>query len=168
VFDVNYFFALTTTISLDRADVLIVAEHPGRCTSVRWWAAVGGYLDARAHQGEWLVRTEDVDTRRCSPRCAADILRTPEVFGFEWDGLVLYQSSPERQRKYQPHSTGRPRRVFAILAAVRAKGFSIRKQVRRPTIALSGTYRDGVGEAQTARAWRPRVDDNPAAFTGRV
>jgi hypothetical protein len=40
VFDVNYFFALTTTISLDRADVLIVAEHPGRCTSVRWWAAI--------------------------------------------------------------------------------------------------------------------------------
>ena len=25
-------------------------------------AAVGSYLDARAHQGKWLLRIEDIDT----------------------------------------------------------------------------------------------------------
>lgn len=54
--------------------------------------AVASYADARAHQGEWLVRIEDLDPPREMPGAAADILRTLEAFGFEWDGEVAYQS----------------------------------------------------------------------------
>jgi glutamyl-Q tRNA(Asp) synthetase len=36
---------------------------------------------------------EDLDTPRCLPGADADILRTLEKFGFEWDGPVLYQST---------------------------------------------------------------------------
>jgi glutamyl-Q tRNA(Asp) synthetase len=56
-------------------------------------AAVGSYLDARAHGARWLVRIEDLDTPRVVPGCAADMLRTLEAFGFEWDGEVLFQST---------------------------------------------------------------------------
>ena len=54
--------------------------------------AVASYADARVHQGKWLVRIEDLDPPREMPDAAADILRTLEAFGFEWDGEVAYQS----------------------------------------------------------------------------
>lgn len=61
--------------------------------------AVASYADARAHQGKWLVRIEDLDPPREMPGAAADILRTLEAFGFEWDGEVAYQS--RRYNLYQ-------------------------------------------------------------------
>ncbi len=56
-------------------------------------AAVASYLDTRSQGGRWLVRIEDLDTPRVVPGSAANILRTLELFGFEWDGPVLYQST---------------------------------------------------------------------------
>jgi glutamyl-Q tRNA(Asp) synthetase len=54
-------------------------------------AAMASYLDARHQGGEWLVRMEDLDPPR-EVRGAADaILRALDVFGFEWDGPILYQ-----------------------------------------------------------------------------
>ncbi len=55
-------------------------------------AAVASFLDARHHQGQWLVRIEDLDPPREIPGSADRILRTLEAFGFEWDGGVLRQS----------------------------------------------------------------------------
>lgn len=55
-------------------------------------AALGSYLDARAHHGEWYLRIEDVDPPRVAPGASAGILRTLDAFGFEWDGPVVYQS----------------------------------------------------------------------------
>ena len=55
-------------------------------------AAVGSYLDAHHHGGQWLLRMEDLDTPRVVPGSAARILRTLESFGLHWDGDVIYQS----------------------------------------------------------------------------
>ncbi len=55
-------------------------------------AALGSFLDARSHGGEWHLRIEDVDPPRVVPGSADAILRTLERFGFEWDGPVVYQS----------------------------------------------------------------------------
>jgi len=56
-------------------------------------AAVGSYLDARAHGGEWLVRIEDLDPPRERPGAADQILRSLDQLGLRWDGPVLRQSS---------------------------------------------------------------------------
>jgi glutamyl-Q tRNA(Asp) synthetase len=54
--------------------------------------AVGSFLDARHHGGQWLVRIEDLDTPRVVPGSADRILRTLEGFSLHWDGEVIYQS----------------------------------------------------------------------------
>jgi glutamyl-Q tRNA(Asp) synthetase len=54
---------------------------------------MGSYLDARSGEGKWLVRMEDIDPPREKPGAADSILSTLDLFGFEWDGPVLYQSS---------------------------------------------------------------------------
>ena len=54
--------------------------------------ATASYLDARANNGQWLVRIEDVDKTRTVPGASDQILRTLEAFGFAWDGLVWVQS----------------------------------------------------------------------------
>ena len=64
-------------------------------------AAVASYCHARAHQGEWLLRIEDIDTPRVVPSADTQILRDLEDFGFEWDGPVLWQSTHfDRYRHY--------------------------------------------------------------------
>ena len=62
-------------------------------------AAVASYADALHHQGQWLVRMEDVDETRVIPGSADDILCTLEAFGFEWASPVVFQS--QRKSRYR-------------------------------------------------------------------
>lgn len=55
-------------------------------------AAVVSFLQARANQGDWIVRIEDVDTTRCIKGADVQILNTLEAFGMHWDGEVMYQT----------------------------------------------------------------------------
>jgi glutamyl-Q tRNA(Asp) synthetase len=55
--------------------------------------ALASYRDAKANEGKWLLRIDDLDPPRTVPGAADNILRTLERFGFEWDGPVLYQST---------------------------------------------------------------------------
>jgi glutamyl-Q tRNA(Asp) synthetase len=54
-------------------------------------AALGSWLDARAHGGEWLVRIEDIDPPREVAGASDAILRSLEAHHLYWDGSVLYQ-----------------------------------------------------------------------------
>lgn len=62
-------------------------------------AAVASYCDARANQGKWLVRMEDLDKPRETKGAAENILTTLKLFGFAWEGEVMVQS--KRSEAYQ-------------------------------------------------------------------
>lgn len=56
-------------------------------------AAVASYLDARHHNGRWLLRIEDLDPPRESAAAPDEIMRQLEAYALHWDGDVLYQST---------------------------------------------------------------------------
>lgn len=93
-------------------------------------AALGSYLQARASQGKWLVRIEDIDPPREVPGAADTILRQLEHYGLHWDGDVLWQS--------QRHEAYRER-----LAWLSAQGLSYNCTCTRARIQSVGGVYDG-------------------------
>ena len=63
--------------------------------------ALGSWLDAKAHGGQWIVRMEDVDTPRTIAGSDQIILQQLKACGLEWDEEVEYQSKrTEIYKKY--------------------------------------------------------------------
>jgi glutamyl-Q tRNA(Asp) synthetase len=123
-------------------------------------AAVGGYLDAKHHQGQWLVRMEDLDTPRTVKGAADNILRTLEAFGLYWDEEVLYQSQrtdayEEALRKLQqsgavyPCACTRKEIADSVLHGIEGQIYP-------------GTCRNGIPAGREGRAWRVRTDIPPS------
>ncbi len=54
--------------------------------------AVASWLDARADDGRWLLRIDDLDTPRVDPDAESEILATLEAHGLYWDGPIARQS----------------------------------------------------------------------------
>lgn len=55
-------------------------------------AALASYLDARHHNGQWLLRIEDLDPPREQPGATEAIIRCLGDHQLHWDGDILYQS----------------------------------------------------------------------------
>lgn len=125
-------------------------------------AAVGSYLDARASDGEWLVRVEDVDEPRAVPGMADEILRTLERLGFAWDGEVVFQS--RRKHHYQA-AFERLRLGGAVFACA-----CTRREVADSALGSDGTprypgtCRSGLPPGREARAWRLKVEPGLVCF----
>ncbi|GAB1258961.1 tRNA glutamyl-Q(34) synthetase GluQRS [Aurantivibrio plasticivorans] len=62
-------------------------------------SALASYLDARHHQGQWLLRVEDLDPPREVAGSADAIVKSLETHKLHWDGEILWQS--QRQDAYR-------------------------------------------------------------------
>ncbi len=129
-------------------------------------AAVGSYLEARKHHGEWLLRMEDLDPPREMPGAASAILQTLEAFGFEWDGPVLYQST--RHAAYDAALESLKQHRWLYPCGCSRKEIADAGLTGTEGVIYPGTCRNGLAAGKTARAWRIRVEDTAISFDDAV
>ncbi|MCK7459633.1 tRNA glutamyl-Q(34) synthetase GluQRS [Idiomarina aminovorans] len=117
-------------------------------------AAVGSYLDAKAHHGKWLVRIEDVDKPRAIAGAADTILKQLETHGLEWDSSVLYQSQRDLVYQHQLTQLQKAQRLYQCdcsRKAIRARsahydGYCRNRQPRTSPYALRFVNQNPVHE----------------------
>jgi glutamyl-Q tRNA(Asp) synthetase len=131
-------------------------------------AAVASYLDARAHDGVWLVRIEDIDEGRTVPGAAEGILALLHALGMDSDREVVWQS--RRKDLYQA--------AFDQLAAHAYPCGCNRREIVDSRLGVApdgaaiypGTCREGLAPGRTTRSLRLRVPEQGAdiiTFTDR-
>jgi glutamyl-Q tRNA(Asp) synthetase len=120
-------------------------------------AALASWLDARAHNGQWLVRIEDVDTPRCVPGVDQTMLAQLANVGLYPDEAPMYQS--QRSAAYQGALDHLVAQSMAFACSCTrqdiAQALAASGQVRQRhgELVYPGTCRHGL-DGRSARAWR--------------
>lgn len=122
-------------------------------------AALGSFLQARAMNGRWLVRIEDLDPPREVAGAADEILRCLDGFGLHWDAEVWYQS-------------WRTEAYIAALEELGKLGVTYHCGCSRKELAgfeiYPGICRAGLPKGKEPRAVRLRAPAAPVEFTDLI
>jgi glutamyl-Q tRNA(Asp) synthetase len=129
-------------------------------------AAVGSYLEAQVHEGEWLVRVEDLDRPRVVRGAAEDILRTLEAFGMQWHGTVVYQSTRSDAYHAALHELRQRGRIYACACSRREIADSGLTGIEG--FVYPATCRDGLPAGRSARAWRVNTAGATVCFDDAI
>lgn len=121
-------------------------------------AAMASYLDARAHQGQWLLRIEDIDAPRVAPGADEIIMQQLLALGMHWDEPPVWQS--RRLALYQAD-------FERLLAQDLVYGCACTRAMLAGGGPYPGTCRQGLPAGQAARAWRLRVPPGVEHFVDR-
>ena len=127
-------------------------------------AALASWLDARAHEGEWLLRVEDVDQQRCSAELAHVNLQQLSAFGLQSDLPPLWQS--RRDDLYQQALDQLVARHLAYPCACTRRELEATHsnmaapRPRNAELIYPGTCRKGLQGSASNKplAWRARSD----------
>lgn len=123
-------------------------------------AALASYLDARAHDGQWLIRIEDLDPLREPPDAARRILDSLEAHRLHSDEPVRYQS--DRQAAYD-------RVIDRLLAQGQAYRCPCsRRELREHEGRHPRHCRDHPQPANEAHAIRLTLEDATIGWTDRA
>ncbi len=125
-------------------------------------AALAGYLDARAHQGQWLLRIEDLDPPREFPGARIQIPQTLEAFGLHWDGDILFQSNRLSHYQAALHQLHQQQQAYRCDCS--------RKQIqqRTGTTCYDGHCRQQSPAATAASAWRACTNQISTQFEDAI
>ncbi len=124
-------------------------------------AALASWLDARVHNGTWLLRIEDVDTPRCVPAATAQIVQQLAACGLQSDEPPWIQS--QRGQAYAAALQDLLQRGLAYPCActrqdiARACAAAGRPHTRFAELVYPGTCRRGL-QGRPARGVRLRVE----------
>ena len=124
---------------------------------------MASWLAARAANGRWLVRMEDIDTPRVVKGSAEEILAALARYGLEWDGEVMWQS--RRAARYE-EALSRLRRKGLVYDCGCSRA-DLQRAASAPLGTESvypGTCRNGLPPGRSARAIRFRAPDQVIGF----
>lgn len=122
-------------------------------------AALGSFLQARAREGCWLVRIEDIDPPREVPGAAGSQLKTLAEFGLVPDEPVLYQSR---------FGTRHAQALQQLLANGKAFLCGCSRRDLPADGIYPGTCRDGLPPGKKARSVRLRVNGQTIDFVDGI
>ncbi|MGR9051412.1 MAG: tRNA glutamyl-Q(34) synthetase GluQRS [Gammaproteobacteria bacterium] len=126
------------------------------------FTALASFLDARNHDGRWLVRIDDIDEPRNVAGASNEILRTLENFGLHWDGEVYFQSRQLERYRDRLEFLKQVKLIYPCTCSRKTLAYS-RTNKNRPD------YYPGYCKTQTfpqnaAHAVRIRVDNETVGF----
>ena len=122
-------------------------------------AAVASYLDARAHDGHWLLRLDDIDEPRNAANAEAIALTTLRRHGLHWDDVIRRQSN--HHADYQSAIEELHRRQLTFYCTC------TRKQLKH-TRVYPGFCRSRRERPSEPASIRVRVPDKRFSFTDRI
>lgn len=114
-------------------------------------AAVGSFLDARAHGGTWSVRIDDLDPPRIAAGSIDSILACLQAFGMQWDDELVHQST--RSNAYRTALTKLRDNGAAYACVCSRKEI----EVAGSGTVYPGTCRGGIVHERRVHAWRVRT-----------
>jgi glutamyl-Q tRNA(Asp) synthetase len=125
-------------------------------------AAMASYLDARAHQGRWMIRIEDLDFDRNVQGADQEIIATLARCGMLSDENIVWQS--QRTTLYQQALDQLASHVFPCSCS--------RKEIADSRLRIGlenqqiypGNCRNGIPLSKVARSYRLRVPSGGAAL----
>ena len=132
-------------------------------------AALASWLDARAHDGRWLVRIDDLDTPRNAAGAAEAILAQLARCGLVADGPVVLQSARTARYEAALQRLVAQGDAYPCGCSRRDLGTAPRLADEAETageLVYPGTCRHGLG-SKPARSWRLRVPGGTLHWTDR-
>ncbi len=122
-------------------------------------AAVASYLQARAHDGRWLLRIEDIDPPREQPGASESIIEALASYGFEWHGELSCQSASRAAHDSALRELTNRGLTYPCGCSRR----DLKESPRGPLGAIyPGTCRNGCDASETAI--RLRTSNEPVGF----
>ncbi|PXX40311.1 tRNA glutamyl-Q(34) synthetase GluQRS [Undibacterium pigrum] len=129
-------------------------------------AAMASYLDAKAHEGLWLLRMEDLDFDRNVKGADQHIIQSLQRSGMLWDGDINWQS--KRQHLYEAALQKLGDNLYPCACSRKEIADSRLRLGETASQIYPGTCRHGLAEGKAARAWRLRVPDQIYRFEDRL
>ena len=127
--------------------------------------ALASFLDARAHDGTWLIRIEDIDPPRDIPGADEAIIRTLTRLGMVSDIPVVWQS---RRYELYEQALGKLSHQGLVYgcACSRKEIATAQARLGLPSHVYPGTCRNGT-HGKPARSLRVRTFDEVVSFDDR-
>ena len=130
--------------------------------------ALASWLDARAADGTWLIRIEDLDPPRIVPGAVPDTLETLARCGLKSDEPVVFQSARNPLYEAAFRRLQAAGLVYGCVCSRKDVDDVIEAQSGLRAGVYPGTCAAGTASGKPIRAYRTRVLDEHGRFVDRA